>query len=779
MQTQLDSIRTSVDPTTLLANAKGFFSARAWLAELCQNSLRSNATTIDVHIDVENKKITFEDNGDGIRNLNDLVTIAISNWDEAVKRQQKPAGMGAFSFLLACPCRITSGNQTVDTTPEAIIGFHDMPVTKLPKTLNGTWIELLNADTYHNWPTISRAEKKPDTSSDETAWQLLQAHRLNMQRFKELALCYRNAAGQAVSLKLKVGDVIVHEGPLQDGPWANPGWQPFYGEPAQNPLQVPIFDEGVPSHKAIQVHAPRARYQTGVGIVETCYRVQEYPSSHLTGHNEEGSIQINYNGYSYLYYNESAFDHGTNAYQLLSRVKDHCGILFISIWNADVIDMKMPDRGHALLNTRFEEFIKTYARPVVDEWDALLKANRDWSDHDYSQDTTQTWPLLVPSELVRVEIEVDHNDSATAGLEHAGLRLAFKKIQEATPNIGTVMDRLTSEPEFYRSAEMIIQNEVDVSEPCGDLPDGIVTERKQTEPHGKDLQDLYENVQLNDTSTHKPKLVAPSTISGSSLSIARVCNALTAEGTLRVLVTNLAVADQHTIASGVGLSNRLHTHPALAPKLRGVEDLCLHVKGLARVIQLPSQLNNCVLYLFKEVGLRDLVTGKVWLTKTPVITRIDPGDSDAYDLSLVINQAWWDDLTQKADSFYEVLDEGFSFSSDQDWDLEHDNWESNLPSREELQAYFDEPQDDLTDKFVEIAVRHMLTSTKGQVEFHAYNDHKMHLTHAEVKNGALSLRASYQDNKVSVKGEYKNKRWTTQITKRAKAKKTKKPSDRK
>lgn len=95
------TVQVTADPGTLLrALSKTFTSTTTVLAELLQNGRRAGATRIDIH--VADEIIVVQDDGCGIADFNILLSIAQSGWDEAVKRNDAPYGLGFLSSLFSC-----------------------------------------------------------------------------------------------------------------------------------------------------------------------------------------------------------------------------------------------------------------------------------------------------------------------------------------------------------------------------------------------------------------------------------------------------------------------------------------------------------------------------------------------------------------------------------------------------------------------------------------------------------------------------------------------------
>ena len=84
-----------------------FTNKTTFLSELMQNARRAGATFVRFSFDeVWPNTLVVEDDGAGIANLQNLLTIAESGWDETIQAQENPFGMGFMSALFAAQ-RIT------------------------------------------------------------------------------------------------------------------------------------------------------------------------------------------------------------------------------------------------------------------------------------------------------------------------------------------------------------------------------------------------------------------------------------------------------------------------------------------------------------------------------------------------------------------------------------------------------------------------------------------------------------------------------------------------
>jgi hypothetical protein len=101
--------------------------------EVLQNARRAGATTVDVtfeEIEAEPNYclVTVEDNGAGIDDFQNLVTLGRSGWDHETQSMEDPAGMGFFS-LCQSGVEVISGSRSVTVSQDVFLGKADAEVT--------------------------------------------------------------------------------------------------------------------------------------------------------------------------------------------------------------------------------------------------------------------------------------------------------------------------------------------------------------------------------------------------------------------------------------------------------------------------------------------------------------------------------------------------------------------------------------------------------------------------------------------------------------------------
>lgn len=89
-----------------------FSSSTTFVTELMQNARRAGATKVDIVIEeISNKiNITFTDDGCGIEDFANLMTVAQSGWNEETQKEDKPFGAGFLSALLCCSDGVVESN---------------------------------------------------------------------------------------------------------------------------------------------------------------------------------------------------------------------------------------------------------------------------------------------------------------------------------------------------------------------------------------------------------------------------------------------------------------------------------------------------------------------------------------------------------------------------------------------------------------------------------------------------------------------------------------------
>ena len=97
------AVKLQVNLASLLENLGHAFSKPLTVvSELLQNARRAGATKVTVNYDADAKTLVVEDDGCGITDFQNLLTVAESGWDEEIKESECPYGMGFLASLYAC-----------------------------------------------------------------------------------------------------------------------------------------------------------------------------------------------------------------------------------------------------------------------------------------------------------------------------------------------------------------------------------------------------------------------------------------------------------------------------------------------------------------------------------------------------------------------------------------------------------------------------------------------------------------------------------------------------
>ncbi|WP_046482636.1 ATP-binding protein [Pseudomonas veronii] len=91
------TIHLKTNQNQLISNLRHAFNQASMLGELLQNARRAQAS--EIHITVNQDSLTITDNGSGIADLQTLIFIAESGWDESLKSRENAFGLGVLSTL--------------------------------------------------------------------------------------------------------------------------------------------------------------------------------------------------------------------------------------------------------------------------------------------------------------------------------------------------------------------------------------------------------------------------------------------------------------------------------------------------------------------------------------------------------------------------------------------------------------------------------------------------------------------------------------------------------
>ncbi|HCE6538956.1 TPA: ATP-binding protein [Pseudomonas aeruginosa] len=149
----MSTIRLQTNQNRLIEAFRHAFTQASMLGELLQNARRAKARHI--HITTEDDTLTVSDDGQGIDNLQTLICIAESGWDQDLKAREHPFGIGVLSALyFARSLRVHSLDKAFRATTAAIINGDDIDVIAAP-TRVGTEIRLCGVEPPYKGPTLT------------------------------------------------------------------------------------------------------------------------------------------------------------------------------------------------------------------------------------------------------------------------------------------------------------------------------------------------------------------------------------------------------------------------------------------------------------------------------------------------------------------------------------------------------------------------------------------------------------------------------------------------
>jgi hypothetical protein len=134
------TIHFKTNQSKLITNLRSAFTQASMLGELLQNARRAQARHIDFRVDDDS--ITVSDDGIGIADLQNLISIADSGWDPELQARENAFGMGVLSTLyFAERLSVHSGSQAFEASTAMIIQGEAIEVQARPAR-TGTEIRL-------------------------------------------------------------------------------------------------------------------------------------------------------------------------------------------------------------------------------------------------------------------------------------------------------------------------------------------------------------------------------------------------------------------------------------------------------------------------------------------------------------------------------------------------------------------------------------------------------------------------------------------------------------
>jgi len=159
MASPLETITGMVSPAILKKVDRLFRNDNTGVwSEILQNAWRAGATRVDISIEQTEPEgciVSVEDDGLGITNFQDLVTLGESGWDERTEAKEDPAGMGFYS-LCRSDVEVSSGSRQVKISPLVFLGKERAQVENLNPPLAGTKIRFSRASNKETMTTALR-----------------------------------------------------------------------------------------------------------------------------------------------------------------------------------------------------------------------------------------------------------------------------------------------------------------------------------------------------------------------------------------------------------------------------------------------------------------------------------------------------------------------------------------------------------------------------------------------------------------------------------------------
>ena len=116
----MNTIRLKTHQSRLIAHLRYAFNPSSMLGELLQNARRAKAERI--YVDVDADSLTFSDDGVGIADLQTLISIGASGWDQETQEREHAFGLGVLSTLyFAERVSVHSGQQGFSASTASLL----------------------------------------------------------------------------------------------------------------------------------------------------------------------------------------------------------------------------------------------------------------------------------------------------------------------------------------------------------------------------------------------------------------------------------------------------------------------------------------------------------------------------------------------------------------------------------------------------------------------------------------------------------------------------------
>lgn len=143
--TAIATVRVQTNESRLLKMLKHAFTDRTTVVkELLQNARRSGATKIEVNYAKETDTLEIKDNGAGINDMQKLLSICESGWDEKTQETEHAYGIGFLSALYAAEeVQVESNGKRLRFSTARALSRADIPVEPATTTERGTTVRLV------------------------------------------------------------------------------------------------------------------------------------------------------------------------------------------------------------------------------------------------------------------------------------------------------------------------------------------------------------------------------------------------------------------------------------------------------------------------------------------------------------------------------------------------------------------------------------------------------------------------------------------------------------
>ncbi|AJF08272.1 ATP-binding protein [Geoalkalibacter subterraneus] len=145
----MSEISLKINQSRLMSNLRYAFSNKfKVIGELAQNARRAGASYVSFRYFEEQKVLQVKDDGCGVGDFQNLLSVAESGWDENIQRQDTPFGMGFLAALFCCPTvTVKSGGLRSNLVTEDVLAGESVvvePCIHAPRV--GTEVDLEGFD---------------------------------------------------------------------------------------------------------------------------------------------------------------------------------------------------------------------------------------------------------------------------------------------------------------------------------------------------------------------------------------------------------------------------------------------------------------------------------------------------------------------------------------------------------------------------------------------------------------------------------------------------------